>query len=123
MKPHIANLFNSMSLIILGFWEYYSYLPEGTWQPASVTSFIPLSFGILLLITNAKIKQENKIVSHIAVLFTFIILLGLSFRLNTIIGDPDTTNGSIYRMVVMVVTSAFAMTIFIKSFIDARKKK
>ena len=45
MKAHTANLINSLVLIGLGLWGYYSTLPEG---PESWTVFIPVIFGIVL---------------------------------------------------------------------------
>ena len=110
-----ANLLNSFSLISLGFWGYYSTLPEG---PKSFTIFIPVAFGLALLLCNSGIKKENKLVSHIAVALTLLILVALCFRL------PKTDAGlDQYRVLAMVVTSAIAMITFVKSFIEARKKK
>ena len=62
MKPYFFNLLNSFSLIILGFWGYYNTLPAG---PESLTVFIPVIFGIALLLCNVGIKKENKIISII----------------------------------------------------------
>lgn len=109
-----ANLLNSFSLIILGFWGYYDTFPD----PESWTPLIPVIFGVVLLLCNSGIKKENKLVAHIAVVLTLLILIALCFRL------PKTEAGlDQYRVLAMIVTSGIAMGTFIKSFIDARKKK
>lgn len=113
MKAHIANLINSLALIVLGLWGFY----EHSDQP---TSFIPVAFGIALLIATKGIKENNKIISHIAVLFTIIIFTALvGMRLPK---SLDQGGIGLYRVVVMSGTSLVAIVFFIKSFIDARKK-
>lgn len=114
MKTTHANLLNSFSLIFLGFWGYYNTLPEG---PESMTVFIPVVFGIALLLCNSGIKKENKLVSHIAVILTLLILVALCVRLPKAEGNLDQ-----YRVIAMIITSGIAMITFIKSFIAARRK-
>lgn len=110
-----ANLLNSFSLMILGFWGYYNTLPDG---PESPTVFIPVGFGLALLLCNSGIKKESKLVSHIAVVLTLLILVALCFRLPKTETDLDQ-----YRVLIMIVTSGIAMATFVKSFIEARKKQ
>ena len=117
-KPYSANLLNSITLILLGLWEYYSTLPGGSWTPNSPTVFLPVIFGVALFLCNAEIKKENKLISHIAVFLTLIILGGLCFRLT-----KEMSTSSQYRMIAMIATSAFAMITFVISFINANKNK
>lgn len=114
MKTTIANLINGISLIILGFWGYYNTLPAG---PESLTVFIPVIFGIALLLCNVGIKKENKLISHIAVVLTLLILIALCVRLNATEEDLEQ-----YRLIAMIATSGIAMISFVRSFIAARKK-
>ena len=113
MKAHSANLLNSLTLIILGLWGFSEHLD----QP---TAFIPVAFGVALIIATKGIKENNKIISHIAVLFTIIIFAALvGMRLPKLINEGGI---DLYRVVVMSATSFIAIIFFIKSFIDARKK-
>ena len=114
MKAHTSNLINSLVLIGLGLWGYYSTLPEG---PESWTVFIPVIFGIVLLMCTVGIKKDNKLIAHIAVVLTLLIFTALCIRLPKTQEDFDQ-----YRVLAMIITSGISMTTFIRSFIVARKK-
>ena len=120
MKTNQANLLNSLTLILMPLWAYFTF--EGTIEKPeqSVTAFIPLFFGVILLLCNPGIKKENKIIAHIAVLITLITILGLTMPLKAAIIEGR--NLSIFRVAAMLLTSVLAMITFIKSFIKARKK-
>ncbi|MAZ58730.1 MAG: hypothetical protein CMP56_04945 [Flavobacteriales bacterium] len=118
MKPHKANLINSLILIILGFWGAFPFIMH---QTGSATSLIPIIFGILLILLNPGLKKECKIRSHIVVLLTIVILISLFMPLKGAIERTDTT--AIIRIIIMMVSSLFATFTFIKSFIAARKQK
>ena len=120
MKTHQANLLNSITLILMPLWAYLTF--EGTVDKPeqSVTAFIPLFFGVVLLLCNGGVKKENKIIAHIAVLVTLIALLGLTMPLKAAVADGRTL--SIIRVTAMLLTGSLAMISFIKSFIAARKK-
>ena len=120
MKTHQANLVNSITLILMPLWAYLTF--EGTVDKPeqSVTAFIPLFFGVVLLLCNGGVKKENKIIAHIAVLVTLIALLGLTMPLKAAVADGRTL--SIIRVAAMLLTGSLAMISFIKSFIAARKK-
>jgi len=114
MKPTNINLLNSCTLILFGIWGYVA-------RDFSGTALIPVIFGVILLLCNSGIKKENKIISHIAVTFTLLILIALfSTRLEKSISDGG---GSLVRIVAMLFTGTLAMISFIKSFIKARKKQ
>ena len=120
MKTHQANLLNSITLILMPIWAYLTF--EGTVDKPeqSITAFIPLFFGVILLLFNGEVKKENKIIAHIAVLVTLIALLGLTMPLKAAIADGRTL--SVIRVAAMLLTGSLAMISFIKSFIAARKK-
>ena len=52
-----------------------------------MTAFIPLAFGVILLLCSNGLKNQNKMISHIAVLITFIALIGLMMPLKAAIAD------------------------------------
>ena len=72
-------------------------------------------------ITKPKIKKGNKLIAHIAVLGTLMILISLiGMRLPKSI---DQGGIGLYRVIGMIATSSIAFLYFIKSFIDNRKSK
>jgi|TARA_B110000263_G_scaffold249761_1_gene268406 hypothetical protein len=115
MKAHIASLVNALVLISIGLWGYLDS------DPKAVTALIPVIIGIILLLINIGVKNENKVVAHIAVLLTLIILIGLIKPLMGSIERGDSL--PIIRVIVMIFTSAWALKSFIQSFIEARKAR
>ena len=114
-KPYQISAINAVSLIALG---SYGYIKSDS---PSITALIPVIFGVLLLLMNSGIKSENKLVAHIAVTLTLVILFGLAMPLLGAIGRSDTY--AILRVSVMVITTVVSMVFFVKSFIEARKNK
>ena len=113
MNSRIGNLINSTSLILIGLWWYLSV--------SSVTALIPVAFGIGLILCDIGLKNHNKLIAHIAVSLTLIILLALiGMRLPKSIEDGGI---GLVRVILMISTSVLAMVYFVKSFIDARKAK
>ena len=119
MKTYQANLLNSLALILMPLWAYFTF--EGTIEKPdqSLTAFIPLIFGIILVLCNRGLKKENKIIAHIIVLLTLLLFLSLFMPLKGAIERSDTM--AIVRVSIMLFTSFLAQKAFIKSFIDARK--
>jgi uncharacterized membrane protein (UPF0136 family) len=107
-----ANLLNSITLIVIGLWGYFDV--------DSPTALIPVFFGVLLFLCNNGVKNENKVIAHIAVLLTLLLLIALvGMRLPKSI---DSGGIGLYRVLAMILTSTLAMVAFIRSFINARKK-
>lgn len=115
MTAHLASLINAIFLVGLGLWGYL-----GSEDP-SATALIPVVVGVVLMALYPGVKNHNKVLSHIAVVLTLLILLGLAMPLKGAIGREDTMG--IARVVVMMVTTVIAMVFFIRSFIEARKKR
>lgn len=113
MNAATANLINSIVLIAMGVWGYF--------ESGSGTAFIPVGFGIALLLCTPGVKKENKIIAHIAVLLTLLILLAmLGMRLPKSIA---TGGMPLVRAVLMIATSVLAMVMFVRSFIAAKKAR
>ena len=113
MNAYKANLINSFSLIIFGVWGYI--------DSSSITALIPVMIGGPLLVCSSGIEKGNKIISHLAVLATLVILIALiGMRLPK---SLDQGGIGLYRVIAMIATSALAMVFFIKSFIQNRKSK
>lgn len=115
MKPHTASLINAVTLIALSLWGYFSS------ETPSMTALIPTVIGVILLLINKGVKAENKMIAHIAVLLTLIILLGLVQAFTGAMGRSD--SAAMARVGVMILTTIMAMIFFVKSFIDARKNR
>ena len=115
LKPFYSSFVNS---IFLCFFGVFGYVKSET---PSITSLIPVFFGISLLIMSPGIKNENKLIAHIAVIFTFLILLGLIVPLMSSIRRSDI--GAVIRIIIMIVSTILALFSFIKSFMNARKMR
>ncbi len=112
MNAYKANFINSISLIVFGFWGYI--------DGSSITALIPTAFGAILLACSGGVKNQNKIIAHIAVLLTLLILFALlGMRLPK---SLESGGIGLFRVLFMCGTSLLAMIYFVKSFIAARKK-
>ena len=115
MNAPTANLINAGTLVIMGLWGYFSS------ESPSPTAFIPVIGGVLLLLMHNGVKTENKVIAHIAVVLTLILILGLAMPLKGAIGREDTM--AIVRVGIMLITGILAMVAFIGSFKAARKAR
>ena len=116
MKAAAASLINALILICFGLWAYYAS------DEPSRTAFIPVGFGVVLLLCVPGVKKENKIIAHIAVLLTLLILVALCVKpLPAAISRNDTL--AITRLVVMIASTIAALFFFIKSFVDVRRAR
>ncbi|MEO1648095.1 MAG: hypothetical protein AAFR32_04675 [Pseudomonadota bacterium] len=109
----IANLINALALCLLPIWAYWES-PE-----PSLTAFIPLGFGVALLLCQPGVKAQNKVIAHIAVLLTLVVFVALFMPLSSRLDGSDPLGLS--RVVAMMLTSLVAMIAFIGSFRAARK--
>ncbi|NJK83871.1 MAG: hypothetical protein HC912_08730 [Saprospiraceae bacterium] len=115
MKPFQINFLNALVLIALGLWAYL------TADKASPTALIPVGFGAIFLIATPLFRKGNKIVIHIIVLLTLLLIVALFMPLKSRIDAAD--NLGIARVAAMIGVSAIAMIIYIKSFVDARRAR
>lgn len=113
MKSHIISAINALTMLAIG---AYGWKIGG-----SSTALIPVLLGGLLLPLNNGIRHESKAQTHVAVILTLIAAIGLTMPLMKAIGRENT--GQIIRISIMLFTAVVAMIVFIKSFIDARKKR
>ena len=115
MKPNIISLINAALLIGLGSWGYIYSGGE------AFTALIPVFVGIILVVINPGVKKENKIAAHIAVLITFLILIGLIKPFIASLGREDLM--ATLRVGLMMASTVWAMVSFIRSFRAARKAR
>ena len=120
MKTTQANLINSLTLILMCLWAYLTYdSVDGKSQ--NFTALIPFFLGIILLLCHKGLKNENKVIAHLAVFVTLIAIIGNATK-PLMAAIEDGRNIGIFRVSLMLLTSIVAMITFVKSFIKARKK-
>ena len=112
MKSYLASLINAFVLILLSLWSYF-----GSETP-SFTALIPAVIGFVLLLLNWGLRKDNRTIAHVVVLLTFLTLIALVKPLTGAIGRNDVA--AIFRVSVMIASTLFSLTIFIKSFRDSR---
>ena len=115
MKASLSSLLNAIILISMGLWGYFES------ESKAVTALIPVIIGTILLLVNKGVKNENKALAHVAVLLTFLIMFGL---VKPLLGAFERENTyAVIRVLLMIISSLWAMISFIKSFISARKNR
>lgn len=115
MKAFIASLTNALVLVGCGLWAYL-----GSETP-SKTALIPVGIGAVLLALSGGVKKEDKIVAHVAVLLTLLMLGGL---VKPLLGALERGDGlAIGRVAAMLVTTVVAIFFFVKSFVDVRRAR
>lgn len=113
MNAANLSLLNAILLIALGIAGFV------TSESPSPTAFIPVVFGALIMACNPGVRRNNKLIAHIAVLLTLLILLGLAMPLKGALGRED--SAAIGRVTIMLLSTLLALVFFIKSFIDVRR--
>ena len=122
MKTYQANLINALTLIVMPLWSYFTYEATVGKPDPSLTALIPLFLGVILLLCNRGVKNENKTIAHIAVIVTLVAILGNSTKPLISAIDEGRKLG-VFRVSLMILTSLIAMITFVRSFIANRKGK
>jgi len=108
-----ANLINGIVLTVLGLWAGLT--------SSSPTAFIPVVFGVLFLIAHPFMsKENNKVAAHVVVLLTLLAIAGLGKAFGGALARGEML--PILRVGTMGLSCILAFAVFIKSFMDARKK-
>lgn len=115
MKAHTASMINAVTLIVCGVWAYL------TIGGVSLTPLIPVGFGVALLLCYRGVKAENKVIAHISVVLTLVLLIALYMPLSSAMQSGAT--GPLVRSLAMVLTTILALVFFVKSFRDARRAR
>ena len=115
MKVYFVTMLNGFILVLLGAWGYLGS------QTPSPTALIPVFAGILLLYFVTGVKAQNKVIAHLAVLLTLVMVIALIKPLSGAIGRSDSL--AVSRVSVMMLASAVNLVYFIRSFIAVRKAR
>ena len=123
MKAEKMNLINALTLVILGLW---GYVDVSHYELSTIISFehwtalIPVVFGAILLLCHKGIENSNKVVAHIAVVVTLLILIALVGKRLPI--SIEQGGAGLFRVLAMSLSSLIAFVVFIRSFIENRSK-
>ena len=123
MKTEQSNLLNSLTLITIGLWGYFDVSDYNLSIISSFehwTALIPVVFGFVLLLCHKGVKNNSKLVAHIAVVVTLLIFIALVGKRLPI--SIDLGGAGLFRVIVMSLTSLMALIVFIRSFISNKKK-
>jgi len=117
------NLINALILITVGLWGFIDVNTPSLVSGVSKTALIPVAFGVVLMLCSKGVKNANKLISHIAVILTLLVLIGLvkPFIAQFIKVDLHSDIG-LLRVYSMMVFSFLTLISFVGSFIENRKK-
>lgn len=115
MTAHRASLINAITLLFCSGWGYWAT------DFKSLTALIPAVFGVALLLCYKGVREHNKLIAHVAAVLTVVLLIALYMPLTSALEMP--AFGPVLRALLMVLTTAFALLYFIKSFRDARRAR
>lgn len=117
MKPVTTNFLNALVLIIAGIYGYFGI--AGHDGSPSLTALIPAAFGVLLIVLGLFWNKAPKVVSHIVVVLTLVLLVMVVNRFLKV-EDWDAKK---YIFLACILSNAFALFVFIRSFVVARVVK
>lgn len=117
MKPSTVNFINGLILIIAGLYGYFGI--TGSTGTASVTALIPTVFGLMLVVLSLFWNKAPKVISHIAIVLTLLLFIMVINRFLKV----EIWNDTKYIFLVCIISNAFALFVFIRSFVMARIKK
>lgn len=117
MTAPTANLINAITLIVLSLWGFVEI------GLSSTTALIPAAAGVLLLACQRGVKEDNKIMAHLAVLITLALLLALLIPLGSALRADYEAPLALLRMGLMVASCGLALLAFARSFIAARNAR
>ena len=104
----------------MGIWGLININPEiFSGLIVNKSPFIPISLGVLIALCNNGVKKSNKLIAHIAVLLTIISFANLMPLFKAI--SNGRTDAAI-RVLLMVLSSLFAMIYFVRNFMENRKR-
>ncbi|RYD86893.1 MAG: hypothetical protein EOP54_29650 [Sphingobacteriales bacterium] len=117
MKAASANLLNAIVLIGAGLYGYFGIAAaDGS---HSLTALIPAAFGLLFLIMHKGVASANKVIAHIVVVLTLVLLVMCTMRFIKV----EDWNAKKYVFLACMISNAIALIAFIGSFIAARKNR
>ena len=119
--PHKVNYYYALFLIFIGMFGFAArYIGNGDIQ---VTSLIPAFFGLTLLFFTKGIKNENVIISHMAVVLTFILAAVVSYMFFKDLSPEFIGNRRFFIFLTTGLISYLVLGIYIAGFIDKKRNR
>jgi hypothetical protein len=106
-------LVNAVILIVLGLWGYL-----GSESP-SPTALIPVGFGVAFVLLHRGLRRENKSAAHVVVVLTLLLAVAFIMPIRGALGRGDTAG--VVRTAVMLAGCLFALVVYVRNFIEARR--
>src|SRR5688572_11849213 len=117
MKAPIANLLNAFVLLAAGLYGYFGI--TGADGNHSLTALIPAAFGLIFLLMHKGLVNQNKVIAHVIVVLTLLLLIMCFIRFNTI----EEWDAKKYIFLACIISNLVALIAFIASFVAARKAR
>lgn len=113
MKPQLAARINSIVLLIVGFWGYAAN------NFATHTAIVPLGAGLLILIASGFLRDENKILLLVMLVFTLVLFIAfmVPFRRNAEQSDYL----GMLRLGIEMIACAMAFIVYLRSLKQSKK--
>lgn len=117
MKPSTINFINGLILITAGLYGYFGI--TGSTGAASLTALIPTAFGLLLIVLGLFWNKAPKVIPHIVMVLTLLLLIMVFNRFLKI----EIWDARKYIFLICMISNALALFVFIRSFVMARIRK
>lgn len=102
---HIASAVHAYILIAFGVWDYYA--------GGSMTAFIPVIFGVVILVMNNGVRYLDKAHTRIAIGAT-VLAIGVCIKpLLTQLSEGNTLG--IFRIGAMLLSGVWALILFVRN--------
>ncbi len=119
--PHKVNYYYSLFLILIGFFGFFArYSTDGDFQ---VTSLIPAFFGFILLFFTKGIKNENFIISHLAVVLTLVLAAVVTFMFTKNLSTEFIGSRKFFIFLITAVVSYVVLGIYVAGFIYKKRNR
>jgi hypothetical protein len=124
MTAQKMNLINALTLVIVGLWGYFdvsNYMLTTIVSFEHWTALIPVFCGVILLLCHKGIHNNSKVIAHVAVVVTLLILIALVGKRLPI--SIEQGGAGLFRVLAMSLSSLIALITFIRNFIENRSEK
>ncbi len=111
--PFLATIVNGCVLLLFGIWGYVA--------SGSPTALIPAGLGIAFFALSPGVKTYNKAIAHVVALLALATLAALVPPFLRVLGNGS--GAGVFRLGIMLLSTAVALGFYVKSFIDARRSR
>ncbi|MFW5886816.1 MAG: hypothetical protein ACOCUL_03580 [Bacteroidota bacterium] len=120
-NAHLVNLFYSILLIILGIFGFLARFFEA--NDFQITALIPAFFGIILIFMTPAMKSNNRVISHVTVVLTFILGVFSLVKFLTGIGDGLMIDRKTIIFLLVIISSFSALSLYVLRFIRIKQEQ